>query len=182
MMKIIGLGLFKTGTTSLGRALEILQYQTSYEYWGVLGEDWDLSVIDHAKHHETIKKDAMRWEAMTNAPWLYMYRELDKWFAQSKFILTLRADPEAVAMSDIAMWKRMGEKQIPPMEKFIQRYNQHNARVRSYFANRPNDLLEMCFEDGDGWEKLCHFLGKSPPQEGFPHSNKQSIGPARAAS
>jgi hypothetical protein len=57
-------------------------------------------------------------------------------------------------------------------EKARQRYIQHNEEVRAYFRNRPNDFLEICWEKGDGWEKLAPFLGKPIPAEPIPHANK----------
>jgi len=30
-------------------------------------------------------------------------------------------------------------------------------------------LLVVCWENGDGWDKLCSFLNKRKPDEPFPH-------------
>jgi hypothetical protein len=53
------------------------------------------------------------------------------------------------------------------------RYLSHIQEIRDYFKDRPDDLLEICWENGDGWEKLANFLGKPVPQEPFPHRNKR---------
>ena len=39
-------------------------------------------------------------------------------------------------------------------------------------ADRPGKLVEMDFSSGDGWEKLCPFLGLPVPAKPFPHANK----------
>jgi hypothetical protein len=44
--------------------------------------------------------------------------------------------------------------------------------VRAYFAGRPDDLLEVCWEAGDGWKELASFLGQPVPALPFPHLNK----------
>jgi hypothetical protein len=58
-------------------------------------------------------------------------------------------------------------------EKFIAAYNRHHADVRRYFADRPGDLMEMNIIEGDGWEKLCPFLGLQVPPTPFPHLNRR---------
>ena len=102
---------------------------------------------------------------------------MDKWYPNSKFILTLRKDNEALVLSDINQWKKIGKVNIPPKERFIERYEKHNQTVLEYFKNRPDDLLTMCIEKEDGWEKLCKFLGKDIPNEPFPHSNRGDYKP-----
>ena len=52
-------------------------------------------------------------------------------------------------------------------ERFIHVYQLHARNVRDYFANRPQDLLIMNITEGDGWEKLCSFLG-CPVPDGVP--------------
>lgn len=58
------------------------------------------------------------------------------------------------------------------------RYDQHTAAVRAYFANRPDDLLELCLdcdvpEGGEHPDSaLRTFLGCAhPPGTQFPHKN-----------
>ena len=45
---------------------------------------------------------------------------------------------------------------------------QHQANVRSYFAERPGELLLMDIIGGDGYEKLCPFLGVPLASTSFP--------------
>ena len=44
--------------------------------------------------------------------------------------------------------------------------------MRSYFANRPEDLLVLDVTAGDGWEPLCQFLGMPVPERPFPWENR----------
>ena len=46
-----------------------------------------------------------------------------------------------------------------------------DAAVSRRTSTRPR-LLEMDIAAGDGWEKLCAFLGRDVPDQPFPHLNK----------
>jgi len=48
-------------------------------------------------------------------------------------------------------------------------YESHERNVREYFLDRPKDLLIMDIVGGDGWDKLCEFLGRDLPKAPFPH-------------
>lgn len=51
-------------------------------------------------------------------------------------------------------------------------YDEHNARVVQYFADRPSDLLVLNIGLDCASEKLCHFLGKDPGAlKVMPHLN-----------
>jgi hypothetical protein len=49
---------------------------------------------------------------------------------------------------------------------------EHAAAVRAHFARRPQDLLIMDLEAGDGWDELCPFLGCAAPRRPFPVKNR----------
>ena len=57
-------------------------------------------------------------------------------------------------------------------EAWIVGYRRHTEHVPKYFADRPGDLLIMEIPSGDGWKKLCPFLGKPIPPAPFPQLNK----------
>jgi hypothetical protein len=46
------------------------------------------------------------------------------------------------------------------------------ADLDRYFAKRPGDLLVINIPAGDGWEKLCPFLGVPVPDLPFPFKNR----------
>lgn len=57
-------------------------------------------------------------------------------------------------------------------ERFLESYRGHNAAVREFFAREPDRLLEVCWEDGDDWGRLCAFLGVPVPDMPFPHLSR----------
>ena len=46
--------------------------------------------------------------------------------------------------------------------------------IKKYFRGRPDDLLVMNICAGEGWDKLCPFLGLPVPKRSFPHANKSN--------
>ena len=51
---------------------------------------------------------------------------------------------------------------------WMDQYERHNAAVRALVSD---DQL-LVYRVGEGWERLCQFLGKDVPHEQFPHENR----------
>jgi hypothetical protein len=182
--KVFCVGMFKTGTTSMGRALEILGYHTLNGPWWpngiMLADPWYERPEEWKRYDAVIRSQAEKYDAFQDYPWMYCFKECDRWFPGSKFILTLR-DPDQVAESDIRMWRKVNvpADQIPPRSKFISRYNAHYESVARYFAGR-NDLLTINITAGVGWREICEFLDKPLPEKEFPHLNQGHATPRRS--
>ncbi len=181
-MKIFGIGLSKTGTSSLAHALEILGYRTK-DYPGIQHySPGDLSSIDPAvlENHD----------ALTDTPIPSFYRELDQAFPGSKFILTVRdmdgwllsckkqfTVNHANAMNEAhrQLFLDLYGTTVFDEDKFRAGYERFVQGVMAYFADRPQDLLVLNITAGEGWEKLCPFLGKPMPDMPFPKANVTRI-------
>lgn len=178
--KVFGIGFHKTGTKSLAKALRILGYR-------VTGPN---GVSDHdigSKLVSLVDELIPQYDAFQDNPWPLVYEHLDRHCPGSRFILTVR-DPQSWIRSQVRFFGR----NTTPMreyiygvgcpegneETYLRRYEQHNREVVEYFRGR-DDLLVMDFERGDGWERLCPFLGKPVPEEPFPHINKTDAKLAR---
>lgn len=174
--KIVGIGLNKTGTTTLGvclRAFGLNHISVDAEAF----ELWRASRIDD------LLDRVDRYDSFEDWPWPLIYDSIDERFPGSKFILTRRADAQTWYRSLCKHAHRTGptdyRKYIYGHEmpheheaEHIEVYERHLESVRSYFANRPGDLLEVCWEEGDAWDELCGFLGLDRPALPFPHANK----------
>lgn len=57
-------------------------------------------------------------------------------------------------------------------EEHIAVYHRHNRGVRQHFSGREDALLEVCWEEGDGWEELCTFLNRPKPDKPLPHEKR----------
>jgi hypothetical protein len=120
------------------------------------------------------------------------YAQLDQAFPGSKFVLTVR-EKEAWLRSCEVHWRLLMEwwENFPEFkafhefasactygvieysrERFSFVYDTHVANVRAYFRERPDDLLILNICAGEGWEKLCPFLGLDQPPAPFPHANE----------
>lgn len=172
--KVFCIGFHKTGTTSLAVALKILGYQ-------VTGPNGVRDPNIAANVHNMIDKLTKKYDAFQDNPWPVMYRELDRKYPDSKFILTVR-DSSAWIRSQV---KHFGYKETPMRkwiygagcpkgneELYINRYERHNEEVMAYFIDRPEDLIIMDLAKGDGWNELCVFLDKPVPDMSFPHANQ----------
>lgn len=180
--KIFGIGLSKTGTTSLARALEILGYKTR-DYLGVTSYiAGDLSSIDL----QAIDAN----DAFTDTPIPSFYRELDARYPNSKFILTTRDMDGWLKSCKKQFTKRMVEMQNEATrqlhtdlygcfefdsDKYVSGYDRFMSGVLNYFKDRPQDLLVIDICGGENWAQLCSFLGKPIPHAPFPLTNVSAI-------
>ena len=182
-IEVIGAGFGRTGTLSLMRALERLDFAPCYHMFDVYEDDhvqrWlrgDLGVLDG--YRATVD-----WPACT------FWRELMVRYPDAKVVLSVR-DPDD--------WKRsfdatVGEvirrahrpstrAWVAELRRFVievveQRsftnadpivdYRAHNAAV---IAGVPRSRL-LVFNVRQGWEPLCAFLGRAVPDESFPAVN-----------
>lgn len=176
--KIIGVGFQKTGTSTLREALKILGYSVR--------DTCPRALIPILRgNYKKVLRMIRQYDALEDTPWYYIYKELDKLLPGSKYILTIRDEQSWLR----SVSKHIGQlpaahhewiygrgKGIPSEhpDNALHVYKAHNQEVMRYFANRPKDLLILDFTKGDGWEKLCSFLGKEVPDLPFPHYNKTS--------
>lgn len=176
--KVFGIGLNKTGTTSLGVCLRQLGYRHSSFNLSLLEQvsRGDLAgVLEHCHHYDSFED----W------PYPLIYKELDVAFPGSLFVLTRRLHPDRWfdSLSDHALRTRLREGcrtrilaygvSYPQLDRttLLHRYVQHLFEVRSYFTGRSDQLLELCWEEEHDWSRLCSFLSQ-PLQPGpLPHAN-----------
>jgi hypothetical protein len=125
--------------------------------------------------------------ALSDLPIPLLYRELDKAYPGSRFILTVRDESawlESVRnhFSDRnpfrwewdvhpfpnRIHKELYGRKTFDADVFLERYRRHNAEVVEYFKHRPKDLLVMQMDKGAGWLQICSFLGKPIPSAPYP--------------
>lgn len=185
--KIFGVGLSRTGTKSLAGALNLLGIRTKWypqdpqTYYELVMEQYRLSILK-------------TYQALTDTPVVPYFPEFDQLYPGSRFVLTVR-DKDAWLRSCAKHWANSGitgpePESAPFWRKFAQFmdccvygsyafnpdrwsyvYDAHLANVTAYFSDRPDDLLIMDVTKGEGWEKLCPFLGLDVPVELFPKIN-----------
>lgn len=174
--KVFCIGAPKTGTTSVRHALEKLGFRHK-------GWDRDLWLRFKEGNLDAVFDVAVRFDSFDDGPWNNgtLYRELDRRFPGSKFILTER-EPVSWLQSHEAhftavrlrnhpylIWRRSYS--VEKRRDVLERYLERNRSVKDYFKDRPDDLLVMNVCGGDGWEKLCPFLNVPLVDEPFPQAN-----------
>jgi len=175
---VICVGFHKTGTSSIGTALSILNYRVK----GVSSRP--LIPILNGNYRKVLKM-LKNYDAVQDAPWFKIYKELDELIPNSKFILTIRDEESwySSAIKQIGVIRTAQNEWIYGRGNGLLKYNKknaigvykkHNYDVKNYFKDRPNDLLILDLNNGDGWGKLCPFLNESIPNEIFPHQNKSN--------
>lgn len=151
--KIFGIGLSRTGTTSLTNYLNaagfrIVHYPSKTQMF-------------------TIHNDGC-----TDIPVALCFEALDDSFPNSKFIYTIR-DNWIDAVEPYFLRKKgrkYGQWQLKiregvygsvdfDREQYARAYEEHDRKVREYFADRPDDLLILNIVGGDSARKLDEFLG-----------------------
>jgi hypothetical protein len=166
--KIFGIGLSKTGTTSLHQAFKEL---------GFLSKHFPKVPEIFSGQFRCLDK----YDAASDVSIVPYYPQLDAAYSGSKFILTVRNIEDW--LQSMERWWR-GERK--PSEYMIEVrlavygihtfhadrlkyvYEKHVAEVKKYFADRPGDLLTINICAGEGWDMLCPFLNKPMPGTSFP--------------
>ena len=192
--KVFGIGLSRTGTTSLTQALHLLGYKAIhfphdsvtraqvYHFFASELQCLSLALLQEA-------------DAITDTPVCCLYQALDQAYPGSKFILTVRekhswlrscrsfwveqVEPYCRAMpaSWLAQYSRVVHERLYgtqeyEQETFSRAYDAYTAEVREYFRERPQDLLVLDICGGEGWSKLAPFLEVPIPEAPFPWENR----------
>ena len=180
--RIFGIGMHKTATTSLDAALTALGFESAH--WK--SAHWAKKIWHEMQAGRSPTLESSY--AVCDLPIPVLYKELDRAYPGSKFILTVR-DEAGWIKSVRNHWDRehnrfragwdsdpfthkihreiYGQKNFDEAV-FLERYRRHNAEVKEYFKGRPRDLLVMDMDGGAGWYELCAFLGEPVPQAQYP--------------
>lgn len=169
-MKIFGIGLSRTGTTTLNYVLN----------------QWGFNTI----HYPT---EAQLWDSKndgaTDIPVIPVYKKLDNRFPGSKFIYTTR-DLENWLTSIVPYFERKrkwnmskpGSSQrkireqvygtaFPNKDQAKKAWRKHHDDVMEYFEGR-SDLLILNIIGNDSPHKLAEFLSVKTDLDQFPHKNE----------
>lgn len=176
--KVFCIGTYKTGTTSLHKALKILGYKSPRLFaWPVFWKYGDKSYIKELKktNYNAFVDFPFGHNEFVDFPLGHndLYKKIDVSIPGSKFILTIR-DSECLKKSRFNFYKNSPWSSIMTdnLSEKIKHISERNDEIISYFKNRKSQLLVMDITKGDGWDKLCNFLNKSIPNKPFPHKNR----------
>ncbi len=92
MAKVFGIGLGKSGTTTLGRCLKVLRF--NHFEPAELPRRELVSDVRLRDDFSRIKEVVERFDSFEDIPWPCVYKRLDQDYPNSKFILTVRKDAQ----------------------------------------------------------------------------------------
>jgi Sulfotransferase domain len=163
-----GVGLSRTGNTSLCAALDILGYDPvlqdpTFEQLRTLEGGCGNNVVLHFKYLDYI---------FPGSKFVLTTRSVDGWLASSE--RSHRLNPRPVAGEHERIARRMAIYECVGYDEptLTAAFHRHHADVRRYFRHRPSDLLELDATAGDGWNLLCPFVGEAEPSVNYPDMNK----------
>ena len=196
-MKIICVGIGKTGTKSISKALRHLGYTVF---------DWEEQTFDFQDHwvdvfqngaQLDVKRVYQHADAVVDAPGNFFWEEILEAYPDSKVILSKREEDSwlkslvnqlqvfeaVISRRFLAVLSPTSRKQIfilhshltailgsadPKSASVLRtRYRMQNHRVKSLVP--PEKLL--VYNVKQGWKPLCDFLGCEVPTVAFPHEN-----------
>jgi hypothetical protein len=188
--KVFGIGLSRTGTTSLTEALRILGYD-AFHFDSPEGKilDWpDFYKVEAATDTSVCVHFPALYRTFPNALFVYTTRKVSEW----KTSIQNHFNSESPKQTCIDQFNKsyvQGSKRkfyahnsyhinmihstlyggCPTWE---QAYSRYEGAVYSFFSNEDKRLLKFNLTGGDGWHKLCSFLDAEVPAQPFPHSHK----------
>jgi hypothetical protein len=183
--KVFVIGLSKTATSSLDVALGLLGFGAAHFANPISGR-------------MLAPADAALFDALSDIPVVDMMEMLAATYPRARFILTER--PAEAWMESFrahhlrhhgtadfaafrtlcqakdgtphgARWRAMQQRIYTRHADLESARAAHVARVEQLFADAPNRLLRFNVFAGDGWAKLCDYLGRPVPAQPFPHAN-----------
>jgi len=193
MIRVIGAGFGRTGTTSLKLALEYLGFGPCYHFTELVKSghlsDWMCIARGGEPNWDQLFRG---YTSTTDWPAASYFEELSVHYPDALVILTTR-DPVAwhdsvcqslyplrkaivpwlplgrslAELTDRIIWQGTFAGRVRERDHAIKVFEQHRDRVRSCIA--PGRLLE--FDVKQGWKPLCEFLSVPVPDIPFPHAN-----------
>jgi hypothetical protein len=195
VLRVIGAGLPRTGTSSLNLALQHLLGGKGYHMTVIaghpfnLGDEWDNALADMMPDWDTIFdgfSSAVDW------PTSMFWQEISATYPDAPIILSTRDSAETwvasleatilpVAREALVSDWSEGRGLLTLFERFTgtqewdnhallkAKYAEHNAEVRRLAPQ--NRLVD--WRATDGWQPLCAALDLPVPEMPFPHVNKR---------
>lgn len=181
--KVFVIGLSRTGTTTMNRALNVL---------GLMAVHWqnpiDMKLLT--------MRDLPMFDAFSDIPISADFEAIYEQYPEARFIFTDRPLESWVRSvqkhyaAEIGVWKpqeledsrvasrhggiavSIDRKIYTNHETWEAAYAAHKKRVHSFFGERPEArFLVFSVFEGHGWEELCGFLECPIPSMPFPHAN-----------
>lgn len=173
--KVFGVGLARTGTTSLHHAMGVLGLRSAPDSVPLLsGID-----LDFLRNHDAFFDNPIPFryrELDTVCPdsaWIVTQRPVDDWLSSMQWLFGPgldRLSPDMRVVGDRV------HRQLYGSVKFDERrlrsiYERHYAELEVWVVGRPSVWIHL--NDGFSWDPICELLNRPVPRQPFPHTNRR---------
>jgi hypothetical protein len=194
--KVFGIGLSRTGTTSLSAALGTLGLRSFH--WAFRPEGRILRL-----------EDAYFCDAISDINAAFCFETLARMFPKAKFIYTTRPQdawersiirhygartpgelkqrlcetpvtdaPAPAPLKHALLYHAIHHGLYTEHRTWRDAYAAHDRAVRGFFGPSPRLMEFDIFERKEGWNELCRFLGRPLPQAPYPSVSWDANGAA----
>ena len=196
-VRVICIGLPRTGTSSLKEALEILGFGPCHHMVELFQKPEQTVTFLRAYNGEQVDFRTLLqgYRSTVDLPTLHFYEEIHRVYPRAKLILTVRDSDDkwfasfqntigrlvqdqtydwcVYPLRFLRLQNRLGRKAV---QRWLRDYgsitstmhDQHNRRMIE--ENKENNLL--IYNVKEGWKPLCQFLGVDEPKDvPFPNAN-----------
>ena len=182
--KVFGIGLSRTGTSSLNEALKVLGYGAVHWINPItrdLIDQQDLFVFDAFTDICISHNFEWLYHTYPNAKFILTTRPMKSWARSVERHYLEQHDCNGPRGLTTASAKNRFRTRAGQMEANL--YGAHDTweeahstfsdRVENFFHDKPRGrLLKLAITEGQGYETLCPFLGHPVPQTAFPAVNR----------
>jgi hypothetical protein len=181
VQRIFGIGLNKTGTTSLYKAVQLLGFRALHDGRRINSNLEKAIRLDKSLFRYSRPRVLFAHAFFDLPPIIHNFDVVHRQFPDASFILSTR---------DFDAWLDSREKHVRrnqeraavgtytgsfldvDREGWTEEWHRHHERVARYFSGREERLLTIDVTAGEGWDRLAPFLGTEPPLAPFPFLNR----------
>lgn len=193
-LKVVGTGLGRTGTKSMQTALAMLGFGPCHHMIEVFQHPESMPLwIDASEGRPDWNALFKAYNSAVDYPSAAYWRELTSYYPDAKVLLTLR-DPDdwfesvhATILAPDSLARREGKDEdlqlrfFASIRRSLPSQLDDRAIMTDYFRRHtqavtaaiPPERL-LVYQMGEGWERLCRFLGVPAPAEPFPSENSRT--------
>lgn len=173
--KVFGIGLARTGTTSLHEAMGLVGLSSAPDSIPLL----DSIDIDFLQRHDAFFDNPIpfRYEALEticpDSKWIVTQRPVDDWLRSMDWLFRSGLDrlkPDLRRVGDRVHRQLYGSDEFDE-QRLRQIYERHYAALETWVEQRNSLWIHV--ERGISWEPLCAFLDVPIPDTDFPHANRR---------
>ncbi|NOX29391.1 MAG: sulfotransferase [Actinobacteria bacterium] len=173
--KVFGVGLARTGTTSMHQAMGLLGLNSAPDSIPLLDSiDENFLACHDAFFDNPIPFRYRQLEAVCpDARWIVTQRPVEQWLDSMQWLFGPgldRLDPQTRAIGDRVHRELYGSDTFDA-QHLGTIYERHYDELAGWVSGR--DAIWIHVDRGITWEPICELLDLDVPAEPFPHSNKR---------